>query len=64
MLRIPCTLFSGPVDYKPGEAVGAPDHPHRGFDTVTYVVDGGVKHQDSIGNKGIVNPTMLTAPNL
>lgn len=31
----------GPVDYAPGEAVGAPDHPHRGFETVTYVIDGG-----------------------
>ncbi|XP_064644617.1 uncharacterized protein LOC135498295 [Lineus longissimus] len=44
----------GPVEYKPGEAVGAPDHPHRGFAIVTYVVDGGVKHQDSIGNKGLL----------
>ena len=26
----------GPVDYRPGEAVGAPDHPHRGYETVTY----------------------------
>ena len=26
----------GPVDYGPGEAVGAPSHPHRGFETVTY----------------------------
>ncbi|XP_064594715.1 uncharacterized protein LOC135461511 [Liolophura sinensis] len=42
----------GPVDYKPGEALGAPDHPHRGFETVTYVIDGGVRHQDSAGNKG------------
>ena len=30
----------GPIDYAPGEAVGAPDHPHRGFETVTYVLDG------------------------
>lgn len=30
----------GPVVYGPGEAVGAPDHPHRGFETVTYVIDG------------------------
>ena len=30
----------GPVDYAPGEAVGAPDHPHRGFETVTYLIDG------------------------
>ena len=30
----------GPVTYGPGEAVGAPDHPHRGFETVTYVING------------------------
>ena len=30
----------GPVDYRPGEAVGAPDHPHRGFETVTYMLEG------------------------
>ena len=30
----------GPVEYGPGEAIGAPDHPHRGFETVTYVIDG------------------------
>lgn len=30
----------GPVVYGPGEAVGAPDHPHRGFETVTYLIDG------------------------
>ncbi|XP_050405638.1 uncharacterized protein LOC126821280 [Patella vulgata] len=46
----------GPVVYKPGEALGAPDHPHRGFETVTYLIDGGVKHQDSAGNKGILKP--------
>ena len=32
----------GPVTYGPGEAVGAPDHPHRGFETVTYIIDGKV----------------------
>ena len=30
----------GPTVYGPGEAIGAPDHPHRGFETVTYVIDG------------------------
>jgi redox-sensitive bicupin YhaK (pirin superfamily) len=42
----------GPVTYAPGEAVGAPDHPHRGFETVTYVLDGAVKHEDSAGHRG------------
>lgn len=42
----------GPVDYAPGEAVGAPDHPHRGFETVTYVLSGEFEHEDSAGHKG------------
>jgi redox-sensitive bicupin YhaK (pirin superfamily) len=42
----------GPVDYGPGEAIGAPDHPHRGFETVTYVLDGEVEHEDSAGHRG------------
>jgi redox-sensitive bicupin YhaK (pirin superfamily) len=46
----------GPVHYGPGEAVGAPDHPHRGFETVTYLLKGGMKHADSAGNKGDLNP--------
>jgi len=46
----------GPVHYGPGEAVGAPDHPHRGFETVTYLLKGGMMHADSAGNKGDLNP--------
>ena len=42
----------GPVDYAPGEAVGAPDHPHRGFETVTYVLSGEFEHEDSAGHRG------------
>jgi redox-sensitive bicupin YhaK (pirin superfamily) len=42
----------GPVNYAPGEAVGAPDHPHRGFETVTYVLEGELEHEDSAGHKG------------
>jgi redox-sensitive bicupin YhaK (pirin superfamily) len=42
----------GPVDYGPGEAVGAPDHPHRGFETVTYVLEGEREHEDSAGHRG------------
>ena len=42
----------GPVTHAPGEAKGAPDHPHRGFETVTYVLEGTVEHSDSQGNRG------------
>lgn len=42
----------GPVDYGPGEAIGAPDHPHRGFETVTYMIDGAMEHEDSHGHRG------------
>ncbi len=44
----------GPVDYGPGEAVGAPDHPHRGFETVTYVLRGEFEHEDSAGHRGVL----------
>lgn len=46
----------GPVMYGPGEAVGAPAHPHRGFETVTYLLAGGMQHADSAGNSGDLNP--------
>jgi redox-sensitive bicupin YhaK (pirin superfamily) len=46
----------GPVEYAPGEAVGAPDHPHRGFETVTYVLEGEVVHEDSAGHRGVIKP--------
>jgi redox-sensitive bicupin YhaK (pirin superfamily) len=46
----------GPVDYAPGEAVGAPDHPHRGFETVTYVLEGEGEHEDSAGHRGVIGP--------
>ena len=42
----------GPVTLSPGEAKGASDHPHRGFETVTYVLDGAFEHKDSPGNSG------------
>lgn len=42
----------GPVTHGPGEAKGAPDHPHRGFETVTYILDGAMEHEDSQGNHG------------
>jgi hypothetical protein len=46
----------GPVDNAPGEAKGAPDHPHRGFETVTYVLHGEIEHKDSQGNRGLITP--------
>lgn len=42
----------GPVTYQPGEAIGAPDHPHRGFETVSYILEGAVEHEDSAGHRG------------
>ena len=46
----------GPTDVAPGAAKGAPDHPHRGFETVTYMISGAVEHEDSAGNAGRVGP--------
>lgn len=46
----------GPSTYGPGEAVGAPDHPHRGFETVTYVLEGEMQHEDSAGHAGRIGP--------
>ncbi len=46
----------GPMNLKPGEAKGAPDHPHRGFETVTYMLSGKFEHKDSHGNSGKLNP--------
>jgi redox-sensitive bicupin YhaK (pirin superfamily) len=42
----------GPMTVAPGEAKGAPDHPHRGFETVTYVLSGEMEHKDSQGHAG------------
>jgi redox-sensitive bicupin YhaK (pirin superfamily) len=44
----------GAVEYAPGEAKGAPDHPHRGFETVTYMIDGKMRHLDSYGGGGVI----------
>ena len=44
----------GAVEYAPGEAKGAPDHPHRGFETVTYMLDGKMRHLDSHGGGGVI----------
>ena len=45
-----------PNHQQPGEAVGAPPHPHRGFETVTYVLQGEVEHRDSAGHHGVIGP--------
>jgi hypothetical protein len=44
----------GAVEYASGEAKGAPDHPHRGFETVTYMLDGKIRHRDSHGGGGVI----------
>jgi redox-sensitive bicupin YhaK (pirin superfamily) len=44
----------GEVDYAPGEPKGTPWHPHRGFETVTYIMDGVFDHQDSQGGGGTI----------
>lgn len=46
----------GPADYRPREAVGAPSHPHRGFETVTYLMSGAMVHEDSIGTRAVIKP--------
>src|SRR5437764_5139451 len=42
----------GPMTLAPGQAKGAPDHPHRGFETVTYILSGEMEHKDSQGHAG------------
>jgi redox-sensitive bicupin YhaK (pirin superfamily) len=44
----------GAVDYGPGEPKGTPWHPHRGFETVTYMIDGTFQHRDSMGGGGLI----------
>jgi redox-sensitive bicupin YhaK (pirin superfamily) len=44
----------GEVEYAPGEPKGTPWHPHRGFETVTYMIDGEFAHQDSHGGGGLI----------
>lgn len=45
----------GEVNYAPGEPKGTPWHPHRGFETVTYMIDGTMEHQDSHGGGGVIS---------
>ena len=44
----------GEVDYAPGEPKGTAWHPHRGFETVTYMIDGEMAHSDSNGGGGLI----------
>jgi redox-sensitive bicupin YhaK (pirin superfamily) len=44
----------GEVEYGPGEPKGTAWHPHRGFETVTYMIDGTFQHQDSTGGGGLI----------
>jgi redox-sensitive bicupin YhaK (pirin superfamily) len=44
----------GEVEYAPGEPKGTPWHPHRGFETVTYMIDGTFEHHDSTGGGGLI----------
>src|SRR6266566_9276977 len=46
----------GPMELAPGKAKGAPDHPHRGFETVTYLLSGDMEHKDSQGHAGRLSP--------
>jgi len=46
----------GPAQYGPGEAVGAPSHPHRGFETVTYLLSGAMVHEDTTGACAVIKP--------
>src|SRR3954454_15865768 len=45
----------GEVDYGPGEPKGTAWHPHRGFETVTYMIDGQMAHSDSHGGGGLIS---------
>src|SRR5262249_5071748 len=44
----------GPLTNGPGEAKGAPWHPHRGFETVSYILDGEIAHHDTNGGGGVI----------
>jgi len=46
----------GPMEHKPGEAKAMPDHPHRGFETLTYVLEGEMRNWDSTGFSGVFGP--------
>jgi redox-sensitive bicupin YhaK (pirin superfamily) len=45
--------FNDPIE---GPIIGFPQHPHRGIETVTYMLEGNVRHRDSLGNVGVIGP--------
>lgn len=45
--------FNNPIE---GPIMGFPTHPHRGIETVTYMLEGNVRHRDSLGNMGVIGP--------
>lgn len=45
--------FNDPIE---GPITGFPTHPHRGIETVTYMLEGNVRHRDSLGNTGVIGP--------
>ena len=49
----------GEVEYAPGEPKGTPWHPHRGFETVTYIIDGIFEHADSHGGGGVIRQATI-----
>lgn len=56
-VRVDPFLMLDQLKLKASEAsAGFPDHPHRGFETMTYVLDGKVEHRDSVGNHGVIGP--------
>jgi redox-sensitive bicupin YhaK (pirin superfamily) len=46
----------GPMEFAAGDSRGFPPHPHRGFETVTYLLSGQMEHRDSWGNRGTLEP--------
>ena len=47
-------------DYPAAYIAGFPDHPHRGFETVTIMLDGRMRHRDTVGNEGLLGPATFS----
>ncbi len=54
-IRSCCSMNSG-TDRAEDYIAGFPEHPHRGFETVTYMLDGRMRHRDNHGNEGLLTP--------